>query len=181
LWPIAEERERCFKLLQATGELRNLDMTFRSRTGKVLPFLVSAAKVWFNGEPCSMTVTRDVTELRKVQADLEVARNVAESASRAKSEFLSGMSHEIRTPMNAILGMAELLAETSLDDQQRKYLELMRSNGNALLSLINDILDLARVERGLLNLELTELDCSKSSTPQSTYLPFAPTRRVCGW
>ncbi len=145
-------------MLQATGELRNLDMTFRSRTGKILPFLVSAAKVWFNGESCSMTVTRDVTELRKVQAELEAARNVAESASRAKSEFLSGMSHEIRTPMNAILGMAELLAETSLDDQQRKYLDLMRSNGNALLALINDILDLARVERGLLNLELTELD-----------------------
>ncbi|MGH7879276.1 MAG: ATP-binding protein, partial [Candidatus Binataceae bacterium] len=107
---------------------------------------------------CTMTVARNVTELRRIEAELVAARNSAEAASQAKSEFLSSMSHEIRTPMNAILGMAELLAETSLDGQQQKYLALMRSNGNALLLLINDILDLARIERGLLQLENTELD-----------------------
>jgi signal transduction histidine kinase/ActR/RegA family two-component response regulator len=95
---------------------------------------------------------------RKAQAEAIAARNVAEAASHAKSEFLSSMSHEIRTPMNAILGMAELLTETPLDGQQKKFVSLMRSNGNALLLLINDILDLARVERGLLHLERTEMD-----------------------
>jgi signal transduction histidine kinase/CheY-like chemotaxis protein len=94
---------------------------------------------------------------RKAQAEAIAARNVAEAASRAKSEFLSSMSHEIRTPMNAILGMAELLAETPLEEEQKKFVSLMRNNGNALLLLINDILDLARVERGLLNLERTAM------------------------
>jgi PAS domain S-box-containing protein len=158
LWPDPAERDRCFAAIKAHGELRNLPMTFRTRDRREYPFLMSAGPVWFNDEACIMTAARDVSDMRKIEADLVAARNAAEAASLAKSEFLASMSHEIRTPMNAVLGMAELLAETNLDSQQQKYLTLMRNNGNALLSLINDVLDLARVERGLLQLESTELD-----------------------
>ena len=161
LWPDPAERERCAQILQTQGELRNLEMTLQMKDGSHRPYLLSGCAVWFNEEPCNMTVARDVTELRRIQAELIAARNAAEAASQAKSEFLSSMSHEIRTPMNAILGMAELLIETPLDQQQQKYVALMRNNGNALLSLINDILDLARVERGLLNLESTALDLDR--------------------
>ena len=100
--------------------------------------------------------TVNATIERKVETrteELVVAREAALAASVAKSEFLSSMSHEIRTPMNAILGMAELLDETSLNLNQRKYIEVMRKNGDALLMLINDILDLARIESGRLALE----------------------------
>ena len=90
--------------------------------------------------------------------DLEKSRLAAFSASKAKSEFLSSMSHEIRTPMNAILGMSELLAETELSSDQRHYLEIMVANGNALLELINSILDLARIESGRMQIEKTEFD-----------------------
>jgi len=158
LWPKPEERERCFKLLQEHGEFRNLKMTLRMKDGPERPYLLSASTVWFDNEPCNMTVARDVSELRAIEAALIAARNAAESASLAKSEFLSTMSHEIRTPMNAILGMTELLGETRLDQQQKKYLALMRSNGAALLALIDDILDLARVEGGRLELEKTSFD-----------------------
>ena len=81
------------------------------------------------------------------------AREAALAASQAKSEFLSSMSHEIRTPMTAILGMAELLAEGELNAEQRRYIEILCNNGNALLDLINSILDLAKVESGRLTLE----------------------------
>ena len=92
------------------------------------------------------------------QRELVAAREAALAASRAKSEFLSSMSHEIRTPMNSILGMADQLMETALDDEQRRYLSTVISNGHALLALINGILDLAKVESGRISLEAIEFD-----------------------
>ena len=96
---------------------------------------------------------RYVAHLKNSECELIETREQALAASRAKSEFLSSMSHEIRTPLNAILGMAELLLETPYNAEQRRYLDTMIDNGNALLALINDVLDLARVESGKLTLE----------------------------
>lgn len=91
--------------------------------------------------------------VRRLASDLESTLLVAEGASKAKSEFLANMSHEIRTPLNGILGMAELMADTRLGDIQREMLETIRQSGDNLLSLINDILDLVRVEAGKMSLE----------------------------
>jgi signal transduction histidine kinase/CheY-like chemotaxis protein len=99
-----------------------------------------------------------ILALKQTQRDLIAAREAALAASRAKSEFLSSMSHEIRTPMNVMLGMTDLLAETQLTKEQRRFVDRMTSNGNALLNLINSILDLARIESGKLSLERAEFD-----------------------
>ena len=97
-------------------------------------------------------------ELIDVNRELEVKRKEAERATLAKSSFLTTMSHEIRTPMNAIIGMADVLSETTLTPEQKKYVDVFQRNGVALLNLINDILDLSKVESGMVELEKTDFD-----------------------
>jgi signal transduction histidine kinase/DNA-binding response OmpR family regulator len=100
----------------------------------------------------TVSIVTDATSMRRRVRELEEARIEAEAANRAKSAFLANMSHEIRTPMNGVVGMAELLCETPLDDEQRQFAETIRSSGEALLVIINDILDYSKIEAGKLEL-----------------------------
>jgi two-component system sensor histidine kinase EvgS len=100
----------------------------------------------------------DITRRTQAEAAMEAAQEAAEAAERAKSEFLATMSHEIRTPMNGILGYTELLKATSLDTEQRAFLETIEASGEHLLAVINDVLDLSRIEAGGLQIKLAPFD-----------------------
>jgi PAS domain S-box-containing protein len=101
---------------------------------------------------------QDITTLREAKAELTRAKELAESANRAKSEFLAVMSHEIRTPMNGVLGFADLLVETPMNTVQKHYVSIIKESGRSLLGLINDILDFSKIEAGRIQLENAPFD-----------------------
>ncbi len=106
-----------------------------------------------NGYPAKLIgAYQDITIQKKERNALEIALREADKANRLKSEFLANMSHEIRTPMNGVLGMAQLLKTTKMDEKQQAFADVILSSGNSLLSLINDILDTSKIEAGLLEL-----------------------------
>lgn len=158
---LREQAEMTRRAFMQPGEVVRSEARIRHRDGFWIACeFMGRATTDPSGRRILLTTMRNITERKRAEAELAKARDEALAASKSKSEFLSSMSHEIRTPMNAILGMADLLWETDLNAEQRRYIDTVIGNGNALLELINGILDLAKVESGRLSLEKVEFDVS---------------------
>ena len=152
-----ERAEAGIKRVLSEKKVTDYELTARARDGQQTVVSYNATTFYDRGRTLQgvFAAARDVTERKLFEAELQQAKAAAESASRSKSDFLASMSHEIRTPMNAIMGIADLLAQTELTEEQDKYVQIFRRAGDNLLNLINDILDLSKVEASELELEQT--------------------------
>ena len=142
--------------LESSQTIRGAEVWMESKAGNWHKFLVNCSPILSGKKASGVLISLDdVTELEEKEKELRTARDAAEGANKAKSDFLSNMSHEIRTPMTAILGFTEVLkrGNSSLDPDSRKHLNTISSSGKHLLELINDVLDLSKVESGALEVE----------------------------
>ena len=137
-------------------------MSFETRhlrkDGSTFDVEISGYAFELNGQTVIFNSSRDISERKRTQQELREAKEAAERANQAKSAFLATMSHEIRTPMNGIIGMSSLLLDTPLDEQQRHFADTVRVSAEALLDIINDILDLSRLEAGKFTLERADFE-----------------------
>ena len=153
-----EQLEIVRELLAEKGEFRDREAEFRRADGSSLWVLLSCRVVELEQGPCALSWYYDITERRASESAMREAKELAEEATRIKSDFLANMSHEIRTPMNAIIGMSHLALKTELTPRQRDYVTKIQQSGRHLLGIINDILDFSKIEAGKLTIERIEFE-----------------------
>jgi len=136
-----------------------------TRDGRLFPVEVSAKLFSHEGAQAVLCIARDISERKEAELRLEAAKKQAEVANQAKSEFLANMSHEIRTPLNGLLGMLQLVRMGDLDAERSQYLDVAMNSGEGLLAIINDILDLSKIESG--KFELAPVDFNMHALAQS--------------
>jgi len=151
---------------------KTVELSALHKDGREMSISLALSTFRLDGVWHAVGIIRDISDLKQYQRDLIEARHASEAANQAKSQFLANMSHEIRTPLNGVLGMTQLLQFTQPTDEQKEFIGYLEQSGKNLLALLNDILDLSRIEAGKMNIEKTEFslkDCIDDTA--ATQLP----------
>jgi PAS domain S-box-containing protein len=159
-----KERMKVRNASRSEGETDVYELRVLNKNRETRYWLVSAAPLLGDdGEVYgSIGIHWDITEMKQLEFELKGARYKAEESTKAKAMFLANMSHEIRTPLNGIVGMAEQLAQSQLDADQRYFIDIMRSASSTLLSIINDVLDISKIESGKFSIETTPFNLNET-------------------
>lgn len=153
----SNDRPKAGDEIKRSGGLRNFETQMWHKDGYPVSVLVNA-RVVGDSTMATQGIARDVTEIQQMQDDLRQAKDSAEAALEAKTQFLANMSHELRTPMNGIIGMIDLLDQTVETDEQLDYVDTLRKSSDALLTILNDILDLSKIQAGKLQIRETPIE-----------------------
>lgn len=156
VWVSQEDRQRFAKIFKQEGHVSRAETRGRRADGQIIWLSVSWQPFTYKDEPCHLFWAYDITAQKESEKTLSIAKEQAEAATQAKSDFLASMSHEIRTPLNGVLGIAELLKSSPLNEDQRQKVDTILSSGQSLLRILNDVLDMSKIESGKIELEVKD-------------------------
>jgi PAS domain S-box-containing protein len=147
--------------LYLKGKIDVLDSFVYTSDKQSIPVQISVAEIEFNGTPSNLIFYQDISQRKETERKLKEAKQLAEKSAEFKSQFLANMSHEIRTPLNALIGFTDILEQSELNEDQSKWINIIQKSGEDLMSIINDILDLTKIEAGKMSVNKQNFDLAE--------------------